>query len=228
MKKRMLILTMMMASGIACSHVFAATIRVPQDQPTIQAGINSAVNGDTVLVADGTYTGTGNKEIEYFGKAITVMSENGPEMCIIDCENSGRGFYFRGGEGNGSVLDGLTIRNGYVSGGYISNRGGGIRIGGASSPVIRNCVITQNEATGSGSGVYIANSATRQIWRFLPERTAPERWSPGVRSCATTDRPPRRQTAQRAPLGVATAPTSGGCLWDVGRCRASCHRPTRR
>ncbi len=142
------------------SSALAATIRVPQNQPTIQAGINAATDGDTVLIADGTYTGSGNKEIEYFGKAITVISENGPEACIIDCQNSGRGFYFRGGEGNGSVLDGLTIRNGYVSGGYVSNRGGGIRIGSVSSPLIRNCKIKQNKATGSGSGIYVASSAT--------------------------------------------------------------------
>lgn len=138
----------------------SATIRVPQDQPTIQSGIVSAVAGDTVLVADGIYTGTGNKNIEYFGKAITVISENGPEMCIVDCQNSGRGFFFQGGEGSGSVLDGLTIRNGFVSGSYVSNRGGGILIGNGSSPVIRNCVITQNDATGKGAGIYVVSSNT--------------------------------------------------------------------
>jgi hypothetical protein len=31
------------------------TIRVPQDQPTVQSGIDAAVDGDTVLVADGMY-----------------------------------------------------------------------------------------------------------------------------------------------------------------------------
>ena len=32
-----------------------ATINVPAGQPTIQAAINAASNGDTVLVAPGTY-----------------------------------------------------------------------------------------------------------------------------------------------------------------------------
>lgn len=153
-------ISIILISAVSSFGLQAATIRVPQDQPTIQAGINAAVSGDTVLIADGTYTGTGNKEIEYFGKAITVISENGSGMCIIDCETSGRGFYFRGGEGNGSVLDGLTIRNGAVSGGYVSNRGGGIRVGGGASPVIRNCVITQNSATGMGAGIYVVSNST--------------------------------------------------------------------
>jgi hypothetical protein len=65
---------------------------------TIQEGIDAAVNGDTVLVKDGTYTGAGNKNLDYGGKAITVESENGAEFTIIDCENDGRGIYFHRGE----------------------------------------------------------------------------------------------------------------------------------
>ena len=84
----------------ACS----ATIRVATDQPTIQAGINAAIPGDTVLVAPGTYTGMGNKELDLKGKAIVLRSEGGAASTIIDCEQQGRGFYFQAGEGPSAVV----------------------------------------------------------------------------------------------------------------------------
>jgi hypothetical protein len=103
---------------VAVSTSPAATIRVPADQPTIQAGIDAAAEGDTVLVADGTYTGDGNRDIDFTGKAIVVKSENGPENCVIDCQGSvddpHRGFIFQNGEVHTSILQGFTITNGHV------------------------------------------------------------------------------------------------------------------
>jgi len=64
------------------------------DYPTIQAAIDAASDYDVVVVADGNYTGEGNKNLDFGGKAITLRSQNGPEKCIIDCEGNGRGFYF--------------------------------------------------------------------------------------------------------------------------------------
>ena len=51
-------------------YSIADIIQVPQDQPGIQAGIDVAANGDTVLVADSTYY----ENINYMGKAIMVAS----------------------------------------------------------------------------------------------------------------------------------------------------------
>ena len=100
----------------------ADIIRVPGDQPTIQAGIDAAANGDVVLIADGVYTGPDNKNLDFAGKAITVRSENGRNKCIIDCEDDGRAFHFHSGEGPDSVVQGLTMRNGWVSRGGSTRR----------------------------------------------------------------------------------------------------------
>jgi len=61
----------------------AITIHVPADQPTIQAAIDAANNGDTVLVSSGTY----KENIDFHGKAITLVSQNGPAATIIDGQN---------------------------------------------------------------------------------------------------------------------------------------------
>ena len=124
----------------------ADTIHVPGDYPTIQEGIDAAVDGDTVLVASGTYTGPGNKNLDFQGKAITVRSADGPETCIIDCEGAGRGFIFHSGETSLSIVDGFTITNG------LARQGGGIQCE-QSSPTIMNSRITSNIAVEDGGGV---------------------------------------------------------------------------
>ena len=92
---------------------WGSIIHVPGDSITIQAGINGAVDGDTVLVADGIYTGEGNRDIS-FDKTIVVISQNGSSNCIIDCEGSEadphRGFQFNWASHN-ITIQGFTITN---------------------------------------------------------------------------------------------------------------------
>ncbi|NIO29717.1 MAG: hypothetical protein GTO29_14320 [Candidatus Latescibacteria bacterium] len=60
------------------------------DAPTIQAAIDSASNGDVILLANGVFTGDGNRNIFIIRKNITIESQSAePESCIIDCEGSG-------------------------------------------------------------------------------------------------------------------------------------------
>jgi len=113
------------------------------DFNTIQAAIDDAYDGDTIIVADGTYTGDGNRDIDFLGKAITLRSENGPENCIIDCNGTlaekHRGFHFHSGEDHNSALCGFTITNGYAE------RGGAIFCV-SSSPTLTNCIFRDSTA----------------------------------------------------------------------------------
>ena len=141
------------ASG---ATALATIIRVPDEYPTIKAGIDAAVDGDTVLVAPGTYRGEGNRSIGFYGKAIVVMSEKGPEVTIIDCQGSPggeeNGFFFNSGEDTSSVLQGFTITNGWRK----YEAGGILCIG--SSPTIRGNIVTGNTA-GWGGGIYCSSSS---------------------------------------------------------------------
>lgn len=136
---------------LSANSAGAEILHVPDDYLTIQAGIDAASDGDTVLVADGEYTGESNRNLDFHGKAIVVKSENGPQNCIIDCGNSARGFHFHSGEGTGSVINGFTIQNGNYGGFY--EGGGGILCSNSSSPTIVNNSIRGNSSEYYGGGI---------------------------------------------------------------------------
>ncbi|MHC4499756.1 MAG: right-handed parallel beta-helix repeat-containing protein, partial [Planctomycetota bacterium] len=123
------------------------SLRVPSEYLTIQAAIDMALDGDTVIVEPGTYTGDGNKNLNFGGRAITVRSTDPDDPCVvaatvIDCEDVGRGFFFHSGEGSDSVIAGLTITRGHITEGYWE--GGGAIYCYHASPTIENCIIHNN------------------------------------------------------------------------------------
>ncbi len=139
----------------------------PADFNTIQAAIDNASTGDTVVVAPGRYTGQGNFNISFMSKAITVRSTEPNDPCVVaatvvDCNNGGTGFILTYSADANRALQGLTIINGSASkGGAISWAGEGM---------ISNCVISNCRA-GAGGGIFISG--------ILPEPTA----GPTISNC---------------------------------------------
>ncbi len=153
-------------------YVRAGThLYVPQPYGTIQSAIEAAEDGDTVIIETGTYTGPGNRDIDFLGKRICVRSvdPNDPAVVaatVIDCGGTEverhRAFVFHSGEDANAVLSGLTITKGWAL------QGAGIHITG-SSPTILCCNITGNTCASSdprevyarkdGGGIYIRDGS---------------------------------------------------------------------
>lgn len=133
--------------------LWSKTIVVNPGQ-SIESAIRGASNGDVVEVAPGTYKQT----IRFWGKAVTLRSQTGPENTIIDGGgNSGPLVSFFDNESQTSVIDGFTLVNGAASGG-----GGAITAQNGASPIIRNNIIRNNRAL-IGGGVYLYTNSSAQI-----------------------------------------------------------------
>jgi parallel beta-helix repeat protein len=146
---RNLALSVTLIANLFASFLFAATIHVPADQPTIQAGINAAGNGDMVLVAPGTY----KENINFQGKAITVKSSGGAKVTIIDGGGVAPVVTFSSNETSSSVLNGFTLQNGTST--FNSQYAGGGIFMRFASPTIKNNTIQNNTACAGGAGIEV-------------------------------------------------------------------------
>jgi len=138
-----------------CSSL-ATTIYVPDDYSTIQDAIDGSQDGDTIIVRAGTY----RENIDYYGKAITLTSEDGPAVTVIDGSDVKSVVSFHRGEGRDSVLSGFTITNGQGNRIFSpdEHRGGGIYCVAAAT--ITGNIITENYLPyGSGGGIYCKGDA---------------------------------------------------------------------
>ena len=88
--------------------------------------------------------------MDFISRSVTVKSENGPENCIIDCNgsegDSHSAFIFHNNEDANSVIDGLTIKNGFSN----APQYGGAITCLLSSPTITRCIISDNTAVYGG------------------------------------------------------------------------------
>jgi Leucine-rich repeat (LRR) protein len=122
--------------------VFATTIHIPGDYPTIQEGIDVAFDGDTVLVSAGTYV---DGETSYNGKSISIISVDGPENTFI-----GR-IIVVNGEDEGTTLSGFTFEDIFRP----------VAVNSNSYLSIDNCIFINNEeetiSCDFGSNLSVSN-----------------------------------------------------------------------
>ncbi len=147
---------------------------------TIQDAIDASPDGRMIKVMPGTYTGTGNLDIDPGNKSLHIMAMNTRGDVIIDCESAGHAFYFNSSQDTTTVIEGFTIQNGLSAyGGAIeclwtcspklvdltiescqaTTDGGAIACRANSSPIIRNCCIRECESAGRGGGVFCGASS---------------------------------------------------------------------
>src|SRR5258706_15706910 len=127
------------------------------DAPTIQAGVDSAGMGDTVLVGPGTYY----ENVDSLGNDITLISAQGFASTIIDGSNAGSVIQVIGG----AHVEGFTLQDG------LNDDGGGIRASlkeGSPTVIFRGNLITNNRAgfqtdSGFGGGIAVANFQSATI-----------------------------------------------------------------
>lgn len=152
------------------------TIRIPKDYSSIQKGIGKAVDGDTILVASGTY----HENIDFLGKKIvlashfiikgdtTIISKTILDGSKTDNKDSASVVKFTSGEDSSSVIVGFTIQNGdgtliLEPKGY---GGGGILCKSSSPKIIQN-IIKSNSAYAYGGGIYCQDGSPQIIQNMV-------------------------------------------------------------
>jgi hypothetical protein len=155
---------------------FAAILNVPDQYATISAAISRAGARDTIVIADGEYSGAGFVGLTISSTA-TIMSENGPAACIINGGGAGTvtGITITGGAtiigltftrftNNAIILtsaNGFTLRDLIITGNVLDNgttSGGGIYSSG-SSGLIEMCLFTENSTGGSAPAIYVGTNS---------------------------------------------------------------------
>jgi predicted outer membrane repeat protein len=133
------------------------------DVATIMAAVSAAASGDTILLADGTFSGNGNRDIPVDYKSLTVRSASGdPDLCIIDCGGSAPqnhlAFDIRFDGTPPVVLDGVTIRGGYNS------SAGAVYIAKSSTAAVtatlKGCKFSNNHSDWEGGAIIVTSGCS--------------------------------------------------------------------
>jgi hypothetical protein len=176
MSRIILTLSILAVRSTALSATITVDAKGGADFTEIQSALDTAADGDTVLVRPGEHVIDAPIDFNRLRSSIdpsapvrdiVLRSEAGPEATSIRMSASpadpGRAtvLVFRNGESGRSVLDGFTITGGKgtLPPSWDRTLAGGISCENGSSPVIRGCVVTGN-AAARGGGLYCYESSS--------------------------------------------------------------------
>lgn len=181
-----------LAIGFACG-AFGAVIDVPGDHAQIQAAIEAATQGDTVLVQPGTYV----ESLDFLGKGIRVQGSAPVDSLVVAStvvdamateEDHRSVVSFVSGEDSSSVLAGLTLIGGTGTllstgpWGGESTGGGGVYCAASSSPRLEFLQVRDNLVFGEnglGAGLYCGASSAPAIKECSIFANTADRWGEG-------------------------------------------------
>jgi nitrous oxidase accessory protein NosD len=144
------------APGMATARTWNIQVDATGDAATIQAGIDSAAAGDTVLVGPGTYF----ENLSVVNKDIRLLGEGGPEATIVDGSHRLDSVIYMSGQLRTLLIEGFTITGGVGHYQNSTTGGGGIYLDNGASPTIRNNHIVGNgisngSITNLGGGILV-------------------------------------------------------------------------
>ena len=148
---------------------------------SLEHAIGVISTGDTLMIKEGTYTGSKNREIRIESKSddydkyknVVITSEKGPENTIFDAGGNGRHLFIRTHQ-NGKIdstlqIIGLTFQNGEKGGNDMAGasvhlqadiENANVPILFTNQPKFKNCVFKNNEQEdGWGGAIYLQDSA---------------------------------------------------------------------
>jgi serine protease len=136
--RKVLVLSMSYALLALAPRASATTLHVPGQYPTIQAGMDAAVAGDTVLVACGTYD---LYDPILMKSGITLRSETGTPDCVVLRDLTGDGLLHCLYLDDETLIEGISFTGGHYW--------AAIAIAEAA-PVFVNCDFYDNHCVESG------------------------------------------------------------------------------
>ena len=134
------------AAAMHTLPAFSDTFNVPGDAPTIQVAINLAADGDTIVVAPGTYF-----ESLSVSKQLTIQGAGGLSGNVLNALGQFAPAITISGD---LTLEGFTI-----TGGFVDDRGGALRLEVDAAATLVDCELSDNEATSFGGAIYANTDA---------------------------------------------------------------------